>query len=46
MPTNIKFPLHTSGHASKEVVEELIKLVDAREYTAVIHSEQAEIRHR
>ena len=38
--------LHTSGHASKEVVEELIKLVDAREYTAVIHSEQAEIRRR
>ena len=35
--------LHTSGHASKELVEELIKLVHAREYTAVIHSEQPEI---
>lgn len=35
--------LHTSGHASKAVVEELIKLVHAREYTAVIHSDKAEI---
>lgn len=38
--------LHTSGHASKEVVEEIIKLVNPREYVAIIHSEQAEIRYR
>ena len=33
--------LHTSGHASKKVIEEIIRLVDAQEYTAVIHSERA-----
>ena len=38
--------LHTSGHASKEVVEEIIRLVNPREYVAIIHSEQAEIRYR
>ena len=38
--------LHTSGHASKEVVEEIIKFVNPREYVAIIHSEQAEIRYR
>lgn len=38
--------LHTSGHASKEVVEEIIRLVNSREYVAIIHSEQAEIRYR
>lgn len=31
--------LHTSGHASKEVVEEIIRLVNPREYVAIIHSE-------
>lgn len=35
--------LHTSGHASKKVIEEIIRLVDAQEYTAVIHSERAEL---
>ena len=38
--------LHTSGHASKKVVEEIIRLVDAQEYTAVIHSERAELIDR
>lgn len=38
--------LHTSGHASKEEVEEIIRLVNPREYVAIIHSEQAEIRYR
>ena len=38
--------LHTSGHASKEVVEEIIRFVNPREYVAIIHSEQAEIRYR
>lgn len=38
--------LHTSGHATKEVVEELIELINARDYTAVIHSERAEIRRK
>lgn len=38
--------LHTRGHASKEVVEEIIRLVNSREYVAIIHSEQAEIRYR
>lgn len=37
--------LHTSGHASKEVVEEIIKLVNPREYTEVIHSERSERRY-
>lgn len=36
--------LHTSGHASKESVEWLIKFVNALDYTAIIHSERAEIR--
>ena len=38
--------LHTSGHASKEDVEEIIRFVNPREYVAIIHSEQAEIRYR
>ena len=38
--------LHTSGHASKKVVEEIIRLVDAQDYTAVIHSERAELIDR
>lgn len=38
--------LHTSGHASKEEVEEIIRFVNPREYVAIIHSEQAEIRYR
>lgn len=38
--------LHTSGHASKKVIEEIIRLVDAQEYTAVIHSEMAELIDR
>ena len=38
--------LHTSGHASKEVVEEIIKLIDARDYTEIIHSDAAERRYR
>lgn len=38
--------LHTSGHASKEEVEEIIRLVNPREYVAIIHSEQAEIKYR
>lgn len=38
--------LHTSGHASKEVVEEIIRFVNPREYVAIIHSEKAEIRYR
>ena len=38
--------LHTSGHASKKVIEEIIRLVDAQEYTAVIHSERAELIDR
>lgn len=38
--------LHTSGHASKKVIEEIIRLVDAQEYTAVIHSEKAELIDR
>ena len=38
--------LHTSGHASKKVIEEIIRLVDAQDYTAVIHSEKAELIDR
>ena len=38
--------LHTSGHASKKVIEEIIRLVDAQDYTAVIHSERAELIDR
>lgn len=38
--------LHTSGHASKEAVEEIIKLIDARDYTEIIHSDAAERRYR
>lgn len=38
--------LHTSGHASKETVEEIIKLIDARDYTEIIHSDAAERRYR
>ncbi len=38
--------LHTSGHASKKVIEEIIRLVDAQDYTAVIHSEMAELINR
>lgn len=37
---------HTSGHASKKVIEEIIRLVDAQNYTAVIHSERAELINR
>ena len=38
--------LHTSGHASKKVIEKIIRLVDAQDYTAVIHSEMAELINR
>lgn len=38
--------LHTSGHASKKVIEAIIRLVDAHDYTAVIHSEMAELINR
>lgn len=38
--------LYTSGHASKKVIEEIIRLVDAQDYTAVIHSEKAELINR
>lgn len=38
--------LYTSGHASKNVIEAIIRLVDAQDYTAVIHSERAELIDR